>query len=538
MAIRYLKSYSKEYQIEIYEGTINESPMDIGVKIARMNPEVVGFSCYIWNIENTLKVCSVLKEINNNIKIILGGPEVSFDGREILESHIYIDYIIEGEGESSFNKFLKYIVDGSINVEEVEGLVYRDNGTIAKNRPCNKLKDLNVIPFPYDEVPDKIVYYEASRGCPFGCKYCLSSSDRGLRYFDIERVKSELQFFIDREVRLVKFVDRTFNANKNFAREIWEYIIKNNKNTLFHFEIAADILDDETIEFLKGVPKGGFQFEVGVQTTNIKVLENIDRVMNFDLVRKNIISIKEGDNIHCHLDLIVGLPGEDINSFGKSFDECMEIRPEVLQLGFLKILKGSPIYNERERYDIHYIKYPPYQVVSTRDMSFREIDELLKFEKVFETYYNSEIFKVSMEYMLSAISSPFDFFKKFTEYLYEKGFFNFNFDLKGKFKLLLEFSLSNYSFNFIRETLLHDFIINTKKASIPEFFEVEFGGKMRHVIGENISEIEKQLGKIDIKRTLVLPAKIKMHREDDRLKIQEYEGYVIYDLQKGKCFYL
>lgn len=512
--------------------------MDIASSIARLRPELVGFSCYIWNIENTLKVCSVLKEINEDIEIILGGPEVSYDGYEVMKNNSFVDYVIEGEGEVAFNKFLRAVVDKSINIRDVEGLLYRDSGEIMKNSPSAPIEDLNVIPFPYNELPDKIVYYEATRGCPFNCKYCLSSRIRGLRYFNIERVKRDLKFFIDNKVALVKFVDRTFNANRKFSREIWEFLIAEAKDTKFHFEIAADILDDDTLEFLNSAPGELFQFEVGVQTTNPVILKNINRVMDFERVKKNIIRLKQGNNIHCHLDLIAGLPGEDMESFKKSFNDCMEIKPEVLQLGFLKILKGSPMYFERERYGIRFVKYPPYQVISTESMSFEELDKLIKFEKVFETYYNSEIFKVSMDYILNHRVSAFDFFMEFTDYLNSEGFFDRSFDLKSKFKLLLDFWSLSHGESVFKDILLHDFIINTKKSVIPEFLGVYQGFNGKEILYKNMNNIEKKLGELDMKRALCLPSRIKIIYEGGRYKVLESDGYAIYDLHNQVYCYI
>ncbi|HBG39618.1 MAG TPA: B12-binding domain-containing radical SAM protein, partial [Clostridiaceae bacterium] len=393
LAIRYLKQYDEK--IETFEGTINDNILNMAYKILELSPELLGFSCYIWNIEETIKLCSTIKKMDGRIKIFLGGPEVSFNGEDILKKYDFIDYIIAGEGELTFSEFIKALNENK-SLYEVDGLIFKEGNNIIKNQERKSIMDLNIIPFPYkdkDEIPDKIVYYEAARGCPFGCSYCLSSIDKGIRHLSIERVKKELKFFIDNDVKLVKFVDRTFNGNKKFAMEIWSFLIENHKNTKFHFELAGDILDDEELELLSKAPAGLFQFEIGVQTTNPSILKNINRKMDFEKLKQNIIRIERFGNIHCHLDVIAGLPGENMDSFIKSFDMCMEMKPDVLQLGFLKILKGSPIYNETDKYGIKYLDYPPYQVLSTNTMSYDELKILIMVEKVFEEYYNSHLFE-------------------------------------------------------------------------------------------------------------------------------------------------
>lgn len=309
LAIRYLKREIEDYDVELYESSINDDILKISFDITSKQPDVVAFSCYIWNIENTLKVANTVKNIDENIKIVLGGPEVSFDSVDLIKKYKFIDFIIKGEGE----KVIKPLIDSiSLNnldrLKNIKGLTYRENLDIVDTGFSDTIIDLDSIKFPYEnEIPDKIVYYEASRGCPFRCSYCMSSIDKKVRFRSLELVKRELKYLIDNNVKLVKFVDRTFNANKDFSREIWKYLIELSPSTRFHFEIAADLLDDEDIEILKRAKEGLFQFEVGVQTTNTIVLENINRRMNFDRVKNNINKILQIGNIHCHLDLIVGL---------------------------------------------------------------------------------------------------------------------------------------------------------------------------------------------------------------------------------------
>lgn len=538
LAIRYIKNFAKEYDIELFEATINENPMDIAIKIASNKPDIVGFSCYIWNIENTLKVCSTLKKIDNNMKILLGGPEVSYDGEKYLKNCEYIDFIIEGEGEITFKELL-YALKGGKELNSIDGIAYRIGDKIMINSQRALIENLDMLPFPYyDDMPDRIIYYEASRGCPFSCKYCLSSTIKGVRYFSLERVKRDLKYLIDRNVKLVKFVDRTFNANKSFAKEVWTFLIQNHKNTTFHFEIAADLFDCESLELLKKVPPGLFQFEVGVQTTNPEVLKNINRVMDFEAVKRNINEIKKGENIHCHLDLIAGLPGENMDSFKKSFNDCMKIKPDVLQLGFLKILKGSPMEADTEKYDIHYIDYPPYTVLYTKDIAFNDMKKLINMEAVFDTYYNSGIFKLSMEYVLSEIESAFEFFMDFSTYLSQTGFFDRNFDIKDRFSFFLQFS-SEYADNeIIRDLLLHDFVINTKKSSVPDFLRRKDSKDIKNIIMHNKDFICKKIGSSDIKKMAYFPVKIKISRKNENLYIEKVNSIVIFNLNNERFFYI
>lgn len=538
LAIRYIKSYCKEYNIKLFEATINENLLDISMNILKMEPDVIGFSCYIWNIEETLKVCSIIKSLRKDIKIILGGPEVSYNGEEFLKRNNFIDFIIEGEGEVTFKELLNVLHDNK-NFHHVDGIVFKYEDKIIRNKSRELIKDLNILSFPYeDEIPDKIVYYEASRGCPFNCSYCLSSTIKGVRFFGLDRIKNELKYFIDNKVKLVKFVDRTFNANKYYAKEIWNFLIENANTTTFHFEISADLLDDECFEILKMAPPKLFQFEIGVQTTNPDILKNINRMMNFEAVKANIKRIKEYNNIHCHLDLIAGLPGEDIHSFKKSFDMCMEIRPDVLQLGFLKILKGSPIEKEIEKYDIRYLSFPPYQVLSTKDMSFIDMERLNKIEKVFEIYYNSGNFKLTLGYVLDIIKSEFDFFYEFSCELEEKEFFSKNFNLKDKFLFIYEFLLKKIDKDLIKNLLLHDYVITSKKPNIPEFLAVKDIENKKKIIIQNNEKICKHFGLNDFRKILCLPVNYKIIQKNVGLTVEKQDAYVFFNIDEGEYFYI
>lgn len=538
LAIRYIKSYCSEYDIKLFEGTINENILDIVERINDLKPDVIGFSCYIWNIESTLKVCSTLKKINKDLKIILGGPEVSFDGESLIKKYDYIDYIIVGEGEITFKELIDALFNNE-NLYNVKGIVFKDGEKIIKNESRQLIQNLDILPFPYkNEIPDKIVYYEASRGCPFNCSYCLSSTIKGVRYFDLERVKTELKFFIDNDVRLVKFVDRTFNANKKFSKAIWKFLIENAKSTTFHFEISADLFDEESFEILKSAPPNLFQFEVGVQTTNQKVLKIINRSMDFEKVKENIKKIKGFKNIHCHLDLIAGLPMEDIDSFKKSFDMCMGLKPDVLQLGFLKILKGSEVEKEVEKYEIRYADYPPYQVLSTKDMSFINMEKLNKIEKVFDIYYNSGNYKLTMEYLLDKISSPFDFFYEFSIFLRRKEFYTKNFDLKDKFYFIYKFLTEKIDKELLKDLLLHDYIITSKKPYTMELFSDRYCDNKKEIIIQNKEIIYTHFGCSDFKKIICFKVKYKIILKNEGVLIEKQDALVFFNLESGKYFYI
>lgn len=539
LAIRYIKNYSKSYNIDLFEATINENPMDIAFKIYNENPEVIGFSCYIWNIENTLKLCSTLKKLNKNIKIILGGPEVTYNPSDYLEKYDFIDYIIAGEGEIAFNLLIKYFY-GEESLDNIIGVYYKENNSI-KGEQNQVIENLDVINFPYkdkNDLPNKIVYYEASRGCPFSCKYCLSSVIRGTRFFPIDRVKKELLFFIENGTSLVKFVDRTFNANKKFSMEIWDFLIKNKGNTVFHFEIAADILDDEIIEFLKTAPKGLFQFEIGVQSTNDKILKNINRPMNFKKVKDNVGRIIDGDNIQCHLDLIAGLPGEDIESFKKSFNDCMEINPHVLQLGFLKILKGSPMESESQSYGMKWCDYPPYQILSTNTMSSSDIIGLIEIEKVFEDFYNSHIFRKTMQYILENVEDKYKFFFNFKEDIKKEEYFIRSFNLKDKFKFLYNYLKEQYCAETLKDILLLDFLVNTKKSNLPDFLIVENEKGLRDVLHDNKESLENAFINFEFKRLFSCKVNTKIYKKDGVYIYEKGKYILVVNLEQGNYTYI
>lgn len=491
LAVRYLKAFTKDmnYQCKIREFSINDREEKILEEIIKERPNVVAFSTYIWNIEMIRRLSNLIKLVDESIEIVYGGPEVSYDSQNILKE-LNGEYIIEGEGEKTYREFVEYKL-GERDIKSIRGLYYKENGEVYSNgkRP---LMNMNEIVFPYEEdenLDNKIVYYEASRGCPFNCKYCLSSTTHGVRFLDVERVKKELKYFIDKEVRLVKFVDRTFNCNHKFTMAIWEFLINQETKTQFHFEISADILKEAELELLRKAPKDRFQFEVGVQTTNDEVLNKINRFVNFSDIKEKVDELLKIRNIKQHLDLIAGLPGEDYNSFKKSFNDVYSIAPEEIQLGFLKLLRGSSMREEAEEYGMKYSPYPPYEILKTKDISYEELIKLKKVEEMVDKYYNSQKFNNIIKYFVNKFDTPFDFYYELGDYFDKKGYFNRNIGNSEYYRVFLDFNMEILKEdNFIlKEILRYDYLNFNKKRGIPYFLgrgidkkeEEEIKGKLR-----------------------------------------------------------
>ena len=473
LAVRYLKSFTRDinYDCKIREFSINDREEKILEEIIKESPDVVAFSTYIWNIEMIKRLSNLIKMVDESIEILYGGPEVSYDSQNILKE-LNGEYIIEGEGEKTYREFVEYKL-GERDINSIRGLYYKIDGDIAFNgkRP---LMNMNEIVFPYEEdenLDNKIVYYEASRGCPFNCKYCLSSTVHGVRFLDVERVKKELKYFIDKEVRLVKFVDRTFNCNHKFTMAIWEFLINQDTNTQFHFEISADILKSEELELLRKAPKDRFQFEVGVQTTNDDVLNRINRFVNFSDIKEKVDELLQIRNIKQHLDLIAGLPGEDYTSFKKSFNDVYSIEPEEIQLGFLKLLRGSSMREEAEDYGMKYSPYPPYEILKTKDISYHELLKLKKVEAMVDKYYNSQKFNNIIKYFVKKFETPFDFYYELGDYFEKKGYFNRNIGNNEYYRVFLDFNMEilKEDNSILKEILRFDYLKFNKKRGIPDF---------------------------------------------------------------------
>jgi radical SAM superfamily enzyme YgiQ (UPF0313 family) len=474
----YLKASCKNNcgTIKVMEFTINDDPESVLSRIYAEGCDVAAFSCYIWNIIFVLRVAENLKKVLPAIKIVLGGPEVSYDSEQVLKLHPFVDFVISGEGESAFNALLRFLNGRDQQLSGIKGLSFREDGRIIVSNSFPLENNLDLIPSPYDEemlfcVGNRIVYFESSRGCPFSCSYCISSTFEGVRYFSMDRVKADLRFLLTAGVRLVKFVDRTFNCNRERAKAIFKFIIDNAGNTVFHFEVAADLFDEETIEILSMAPKGLIQLEIGIQSTNEASLEAVKRKTNINKVLYYVKRLKELGNIHVHVDLIAGLPSEDYSSFRNSFNDVYNLYPHQLQLGFLKMLKGSAIREECLKYGYKYREYPPYEVLGNEFLSFGEIVKLKRIEEVLERYYNSARFKKSLKYIINGFfASPFDFFEELSFFYLNEGCFERSISSRELYTILIKFigeSNKKIDLTILKELLKFDFLVSDNTNNLP-----------------------------------------------------------------------
>lgn len=406
LALRYLKAYGEAHgqAYDIVEYTINMPVLHILSDITEHDIDVLGFACYIWNIEMTLHVVDMVKAVRPDIKIVLGGPEVSFTADELLERCPNIDYIVQGEGEEAFHALVTALQLGNDGLNPViPGVRGRRNGSILGSLEAVEVRDLSTIPFPYteedmDDLEHKIIYYESSRGCPFSCQYCLSGNKNTVRFFPQERTLEELQWFIDHGVKQVKFVDRTFNCAPHHHRPLMEFMRDSDTDMNFHLEMEPELMTEWETNILCETPPGRIQIEVGVQSTHKKTLDAINRYNDWPYIQKSIRPIIQAGRTHVHMDLIVGLPHEDFNRFGQSFNDLFSLQPHALQIGFLKLLKGSGVRRMRE---YKYVADPlaPYEVLSTHVLPYDDVRFLKYFEDVFERFYNSERFRTTFGYI-------------------------------------------------------------------------------------------------------------------------------------------
>lgn len=444
LAVYSIRANAGDYcsQIELAEYTINQYTEEILQDIYQKKPDMIAFSCYIWNIRQIRQLVRELHKVLPKVPIWLGGPESSYDAKGILEKYPEVAGIFVGEGEETFRKVCMFY-DGKIaSLDQIEGIAYREGEELIV-KPYALVKDLSSLKFAYEDFHDfehKIIYYESSRGCPFSCSYCLSSIDKSVRFRDLEKVKKELQIFLDAKVPQVKFVDRTFNCKVSHAMEIWTYIFEHDNGvTNFHFEVAADLLTEEELALFQKMRKGLIQLEIGVQSTNENTIDEIRRKMDFEKVAGLVGRIKEIGNIHQHLDLIAGLPKEDYESFGRSFDDVFALRPEQLQLGFLKVLKGSYMYENREAYGLVFGSEPPYEVLFTDWVSYDEMIRLKGIEQMVELYYNSHQYDKTLEAVLEEEESAFRFFESMAVDYRARGYHKVNHSRKEKYYILKEF---------------------------------------------------------------------------------------------------
>lgn len=406
LALRYLKAYGEAHgqAYDIVEYTINMPVLHILSDITEHDIDILGFACYIWNIEMTLHVVDMVKAVRPDIKIVLGGPEVSFTADELLERCSNIDYIVQGEGEEAFHALVTALQLGNDGLDPViPGVRGRRDGSILGSLEAVEVSDLSSIPFPYTEedmedLEHKIIYYESSRGCPFSCQYCLSGNKNTVRFFPQERTLEELQWFIDHGVKQVKFVDRTFNCAPHHHRPLMEFMRDSDTDMNFHLEMEPELMTEWETNILCETPPGRIQIEVGVQSTHKKTLDAINRYNDWPYIQKSIRPIIQAGRTHVHMDLIVGLPHEDFNRFGQSFNDLFSLQPHALQIGFLKLLKGSGVRRMRE---YKYVADPlaPYEVLSTHVLPYDDVRFLKYFEDVFERFYNSERFRTTFGYI-------------------------------------------------------------------------------------------------------------------------------------------
>ncbi|NEZ45178.1 B12-binding domain-containing radical SAM protein [Paenibacillus alvei] len=447
LAIRCLKAHCEgEFDVDIAEYTIKDPVMNIVSDLYQREPDVIGFSCYIWNIEETIKVVNMLRKVRPEIRIVLGGPEVSYDTKEWMERLSDVDFIVMGEGEETLLHLLREL-EGEGKYHFVFGLAYRNKqGEAVINPPRPKL-DLNEIPSPHrfaEDIPNlgkRVVYFETSRGCPFSCQFCLSSIEVGVRYFDIERTKADILYLIDNGAKLIKFVDRTFNIKRDYAMEMFQFLIENHRGCVFQFEITADIMRPEVLDYLaENAPPGVFRFEIGVQSTNDPTNELVKRRQNFTKLTRTVTKVKESGKIDQHLDLIAGLPLEDYNTFRKTFNDVFALRPEELQLGFLKMLRGTGLRLDAAKYGYVFMDHAPYEMLSNDVLPFRDVVRLKRLEDVLEKYWNAHRMDRTMEYLMhTEFDSPFDFFQAFGDFWEANGWQKIGHQLEDLFVRLHAF---------------------------------------------------------------------------------------------------
>lgn len=475
LAIRYMDKIIRDIkgvESDLLEFTINQKEDYILWEILETKADIVCFSSYIWNINEILSLSESLKMGNENIKILLGGPEVTFESVELLNDNEFIDYVIKGEGELPVREFFGKLSQGE-DIDSVKGLAYRKNGAVVENANYGPIKDMAAIEYPYgtgESFKNKYVYYESSRGCPFNCSFCISSSINGVSNLPLERVKDDLDKLLNTEANVIKFVDRTFNTDRKRAVEIINHIVKNNhKRMKVHFEITAEILDDNMISLINHLPVDMFQFEIGVQSTNPYTLNAVNRKSDIVKLRDIVERIGAGNNVHRHLDLIAGLPEEDMESFGKSFNDVYNMKVEKIQLGFLKVLKGTEIRKDAEKYGIVYKKTAPYEVIKTDSMSSKELLYLKKVEELVDIFYNEHHFINSIEKLMT-IYEPFEFFKTFCSYWISKGLFDKPLKKSEMYGIINDFA-SKVPGVDISPELIDDFLLNERNLDIPSFFE-------------------------------------------------------------------
>ena len=476
LAVYDLKAYSSDYDehVILREYTINQPKDEILKDIYSSGADVVCFSCYIWNISFVRELIRDLVKILPKTAFWAGGPEVSYDAEKFLTEMPEMTGVMVGEGEKTFHDLLEFYIDGKDSLEEISGIAYRTGDKIIHNG-WRELMDLSAIPFVYEHLEkfeNRIIYYESSRGCPFSCSYCLSSIDKKLRFRDLELVKKELQFFLDHGVPQVKFVDRTFNCKHEHAMTIWKYILEHDNGvTNFHFEISADLLREEEMDLMSQMRPGLIQLEIGVQSTNPETIRAIHRHMDLKKLEHCVNRVHSFRNIHQHLDLIAGLPYEDYDTFHQSFNDVYQMKPDQLQLGFLKVLKGSLMQKEAEVYGIVYKEKEPYEVLSTNWLTYGEVLKLKMVESMVEVYYNSGQFWHTLEYLVPLEKDAFTFYEKLGSFYEKKGYSEISHSRMRRYEILLEYlqEETDVPTEVAAQKMLYDLYLREKLKKRPAF---------------------------------------------------------------------
>ena len=477
LAVYDLQAYASDYadHIVLKEYTINQQKDDIMRDIYLEHPDVVCVSCYIWNLSFVKELMADLIKILPGADFWAGGPEVSYDAEKFLTENSEFKGVMVGEGEETFKELAGYYVEKNPqDLKNMTGICYRDGDQIIHNG-WRQIMDLSSIPFIYkdlSEFKNRIIYYESSRGCPFSCSYCLSSIDKKLRFRDTETVKKELQFFIDNKVPQVKFVDRTFNCKHDHAMAIWKYINEHDNGvTNFHFEISADLLREEELQEMSTMRPGLIQLEIGVQSTNPDTIKAIHRTMDFEKLKGIVDRIHSFGNIHQHLDLIAGLPYEDYDSFRHSFNDVYALKPQQLQLGFLKVLKGSHMMEMCKEYGIVYKTQEPYEVLSTKWLDYDHVLKLKTVENMVEVYYNSGQFQNTLEYLEKFFPDAFSIYERLGSFYMEKGYGDVSHTRMRRYEILLEFleDMPEISMDQVKDQMVYDLYLRENLKSRPGF---------------------------------------------------------------------
>ena len=478
LAVYSLRSYARTfgYEPELLEFTINQQKDQILKGIYEAKPDLLCFSCYIWNLSYVEEIIEDIKKILPKITIWAGGPEVSYDAPQFLKRHPEVDGIMCAEGEKTLTELIRYYESEKSqgkSLDEINGIVYQENRTIHQT-PLRDIMNMDDLVFPYEDLKDfehKIIYYESSRGCPFSCSYCLSSIDKKLRFRSFSLVEKELEFFLAHKVPQVKFVDRTFNCKKSHAMAIWTYIKEHDNGiTNFHFEVAADLLTEDEIALIQTMRPGLIQLEIGVQSTNEKTLAEIHRKTDFEEITRKVKAVQKGENVHQHLDLIAGLPYENYESFGHSFHDVYALKPEQLQLGFLKVLKGSYMAEAAEGYGCVHKAKPPYEVLGTRWLSYEEILKLKGVEEMVEVYYNSGQFQKTIRAMEHLFETAFSMYEELADFYEKNGYNEISHTRIRRYEILQEFlQEKEANLEYFKQLMIFDLYARENMKTRPQW---------------------------------------------------------------------